>query len=96
MRGRPLPITKNLPLNATLPFLWGKTGYETRLQQAFKPLPQYLEIVSMFVCADGPSLDEVLVDAHKTDNVTAGDIINRFNVATHHQHCPVCYVWEVM
>ncbi len=30
MRGRPLQNTRNLPLNARLPFLWGKSGHETR------------------------------------------------------------------
>ncbi len=29
MRGRPLQNTRNLPLNARLSFLWGKSGYET-------------------------------------------------------------------
>ena len=50
--------------------------------------------MSLVICGDSPSFNEVLVDAHKANDVTAGHIINRLNVAAHHQHCPVWYVWR--
>ena len=44
----------------------------------------------MFVGGDGPCFNEVLVNAYQTNDVTTGYILNRLNVAPHHQDGPVC------
>mmetsp|Transcript_26277 Transcript_26277/g.65311 ORF Transcript_26277/g.65311 Transcript_26277/m.65311 type:complete len:319 (-) Transcript_26277:512-1468(-) len=40
----------------------------------------------MLVCRDGPRLEDVLVDADKTDGVAAGNILHLFDVSAHHEY----------
>ena len=42
----------------------------------------------MVVGGDGPRLDEELVDAHQSNDVTTRDILDWLSVATHHQDGP--------
>jgi len=43
-------------------------------------------VVSLLVIGDGTRLQQVLIDSNQTDGVTAGDVLNRFDVTTHHQN----------